>query len=246
MIAAMAERVQCSDCPIRHRAVCARCDDDELGALEKIKFYRSYDQGATIAMRGEPLEMLASVVRGVASLSRSIEDGRTQMVGLLFPSDFIGRPGRETLTYDVIAATPVTLCCFHRKPFERLMEDTPHVRERLLEMTLDELDAARDWMLLLGRKTAREKIASLLMLLHKRTEVPGLPSVDGRIVVDLPITREAVADHLGLTIETVSRQLTALRKDGLIELDGLRKIVIPDHRALQAETGDDEDDDIVV
>ena len=114
MIAALAERVQCSDCPIRHRAVCARCDDYELAELEKIKFYRSYDQGATIAMRGEPLEILASVVRGVASLSRSIEDGRTQMVGLLFPSDFIGRPGRDTLTYDVTAATPVTLCCFHR------------------------------------------------------------------------------------------------------------------------------------
>lgn len=242
----LTERTQCSECPIRHRAVCARCDDDELAQLDKIKFYRSFDQGETIALRGEPLEILASVVAGVANLTRSIEDGRTQMVGLLFPSDFIGRPGRETLTYDVTAATPVTLCCFHRKPFERVLVDTPHVRERLLEMTLDELDAARDWMLLLGRKTAREKIASLLVLLHKRTHAPDSADGGGRVTVHMPITRDAVADYLGVTIETVSRQLTALRKEGLIELDGLRTIIIPDLEAIYAETGDDDDGGVIV
>lgn len=232
---------ECSECPIRHRAVCARCEPVELDALSRIKFYKTYAAGQTIAIRGEPLETVASIVRGTATLTRSIEDGRTQLVGLLLPSDFIGRPGRSEAQYDVTAVTELTLCCFHRKPFEELLEAMPHVRERLLEMALDELDAARDWMLLLGRKTARERIASLLALIVKRSIRPdgGIMGDKGR--VELPITRETMANYLGLTIETVSRQLTRLRKDGIIQLEGKRTILIPDFGALLAETGDDDD-----
>ncbi|MEP1198961.1 transcriptional regulator FnrL [Tateyamaria sp.] len=231
----------CSSCPIRHRAVCARCDEDELGRLNEIKFYKSYVAGQTIAMRGDALDVVASVVEGTATLERVIEDGRTQMVGLLLPSDFIGRPGRETLQYDVTAVSDVTLCCFQRKPFETLLMEIPAVQQRLLEMALDELDAARDWMLLLGRKTAREKIASLLMLIAKRTM-----NQDGKVMgdvsrIELPISRETMANFLGLTIETVSRQFTGLRKDGVIDLDGNRIVRIPDLEALLFETGDDGD-----
>ncbi|APX10762.1 transcriptional regulator FnrL [Tateyamaria omphalii] len=231
----------CSSCPIRHRAVCARCDDDELVELNGIKFYKSYSAGQTIAMRGDALDVVASVVSGTATLERAIEDGRTQLVGLLLPSDFIGRPGRATLQYDVTAVTDVTLCCFYRKPFEALLVRIPHVQERMLEMALDELDAARDWMLLLGRKTAREKIASFLMLIAKRTVHP-----DGRVLgntsrIELPISREAMANFLGLTIETVSRQFTGLRKDGVIELDGNRSVIVPDLETLLLESGDDSD-----
>lgn len=231
----------CETCPIRHRAICARCDDNELEALNRIKFYKTYQAGQTVAIRGEPLTTVASIVSGTATLTRSIEDGRTQLVGLLLPSDFIGRPGREVAQYDVTAVTELTLCCFHRKPFEDLLERYPHVRERLLEMALDELDAARDWMLLLGRKTARERIASLLALIVRRSVRPDGDILGNLNRVDLPITRETMANYLGLTIETVSRQLTKLRKDGIIALEGKRTILIPDFGALLAETGDDDD-----
>ncbi len=233
--------VDCSACPIRHRAVCARCEDEELEELSRIKFYRSYPAGKTIAIRGEPSDIVASVVGGVATLTRSMEDGRTQLVGLLLPSDFIGRPGRTAIEYDVTAVTDLTLCCFHRKPFEELLVRFPHVRERLLEMALDELDAARDWMLLLGRKTARERIASLIALIVKRASRPDGLALGTATRIELPITRETMANYLGLTIETVSRQLTKLRADGIIELDGKRGIVIPDLGDLLAETGDDDD-----
>lgn len=231
----------CSACPIRHRAVCSKCNQDELAQLNRIKFYRTYAAGQTIAIRGEPLETVASIVRGTATLTRSIEDGRTQLVGLMLPSDFIGRPGRQAVPYDVTAVTEVTLCCFHRKPFENLLDRTPHLRERLLEMALDELDAARDWMLLLGRKTARERIASLLVLIVKRSIRPDGDVLGDASRIELPITRETMANYLGLTIETVSRQLTKLRQDGIIGLDGKRTILVPDFGALLAETGDDDD-----
>ena len=146
---------ECSDCPIRHRAVCARCEPDELQRLEEVKYYRTFEAGQTIIWSGDRMEFVASVVSGVSALTQTLEDGRRQMVGLLLPSDFVGRPGREVARFDVTAVTQTTLCCFRRKPFETMLEQTPNVSQRLLEMALDELDAAREWMLLLGRKTAR-------------------------------------------------------------------------------------------
>ena len=235
------ETHECSTCPVRKRAVCAQCDDAELERLNKIKFYKTYTAGQSIALRGDALDVVASMVTGTATLERVIEDGRTQMVGLLLPSDFIGRPGRATLQYDVTAVSDVTLCCFKRKPFEALLVEVPHVQERLLQMALDELDAARDWMLLLGRKTAREKIASLLMLIAKRTVNPDGETMGDTSCIELPISRETMSNFLGLTIETVSRQFTGLRKDGVIELDGNRLVRIPDLETLMFESGDDTD-----
>jgi len=233
--------LECGNCPIRHNAVCARCDTQELEELEKIKYYRSYEAGQTIVWSGDEMDFVASVVSGIATLSQTMEDGRTQMVGLLLPSDFVGRPGRITAPYDVVAVSDMLMCCFRRRPFEELMTTTPRVAQRLLEMTLDELDAAREWMLVLGRKTAREKIASLLMIIARRDASLNLRKAEGAMVFDLPLTREAMADYLGLTLETVSRQISALRKDGIIELQGKRHVTVPDFDLLIEEAGDDSD-----
>lgn len=239
--AVLAEPQDCGSCPIRHRAVCARCESDELELLDQIKYYRTYEAGQTIVWSGEPMEFVGSVVTGIATLSQTMEDGRTQMVGLLLPSDFVGRPGRSGAAYDVVATTDIVMCCFRKVPFEEMMIRTPHIAQRLLEMTLDELDAAREWMLVLGRKTAREKIASLLSIIARRDATLNLRSSDEKIVFDLPLTREAMADYLGLTLETVSRQISALKKDGVIVLEGKRNVTIPDFERLLEEAGDDND-----
>jgi CRP/FNR family transcriptional regulator len=233
--------LECGDCPIRHRAVCARCETDELAALEQIKYYRSYQAGQSIVWSGDRMDFVASVVTGIATLTQTMEDGRRQMVGLLLPSDFVGRPGRQTAAFDVTAATDVVMCCFRKKPFEEMMSRTPHIGQRLLEMTLDELDAAREWMLLLGRKTAREKIASLVAIIARREASLHLKETGSGMVVDLPLTREEMADYLGLTLETVSRQISALKKDGVIRLEGNRHVIIPDFDRLVEEAGDDAD-----
>ncbi|MDO5657426.1 MAG: Crp/Fnr family transcriptional regulator [Paracoccus sp. (in: a-proteobacteria)] len=227
------------DCPIRYHAVCARCEPAELATLDDTKFYRSFQAGQVIVWAGDRLDFVASVVSGVASLTQTLEDGRTQMVGLLLPSDFLGRPGRALALHTVTAVTDVQLCCFRRKPFEAMMREMPQISTRLLEMTLDELDAAREWLLLLGRKTAREKIASLLVVLARREARGRTP--EGRIEMDLALTREAMADYLGLTLETVSRQISAFKREGLLELEGKRRIALTDYQALLAESGDDGD-----
>lgn len=237
---------KCGDCPIRHRAVCARCETDELQQLEAIKYYKTVEAGQSIVWSGDTMDFVASIVTGIATLTQTLEDGRTQMVGLLLPSDFVGRPGRDEAPYDVTATTDVVLCCFRKKPFEKMMATTPHIGQRLLEMTLDELDAAREWMVLLGRKTAREKISSLLAIIVRRDASLHLSGADGPLEFTLPLTREAMADYLGLTLETVSRQVSALRKDGVISLQGKRHVTIPDFYRLLEETGDDADGGFLV
>jgi len=89
----------CGDCPIRHRAVCSRCEKDELEILDSIKNYKTYEAGQTIIWAGDQMQFVATVVIGVAALSQTMEDGRRQMVGLLLPSDFVGRPGRDRAPY---------------------------------------------------------------------------------------------------------------------------------------------------
>ena len=209
--------------------------------LDKIKYYRNYEAGQPVVWSGDQLDFVASVVTGIAALTQTMEDGRTQMVGLLLPSDFLGRPGREITSFDVTAVSDLTLCCFRRKPFEKLISATPNVSQRLLEMTLDELDSAREWMLVLGRKTAREKIASLIAIIARRESKLHLTRPEDGFRFELPLTREAMADYLGLTLETVSRQISALKRDGVIELLSNRQVHIPDFRTLLAETGDDAD-----
>ncbi|MXU65570.1 transcriptional regulator FnrL [Oceanomicrobium pacificus] len=235
----------CPQCPIRHSAVCSLCGPSELAELDAIKTYQTFQAGDVIAWAGEPQTIVGSVVSGVATLSRTLADGRRQMVGLLLPSDFIGRSRTQVAPYDVTAATEVTLCTFRKRAFDEMLDRTMHIERRLLQMTLDELDAAREWMLLLGRKTAREKIASLLVIVARRDAALHRREVGNGVSFRLPLTREAMADYLGLTIETVSRQISALRKAGVVEMHGTRDVTIPDFGRLLDESGDDADGGIV-
>ena len=230
----------CGNCPIHTRAVCAHCDADELSQLEEIKYYRNFEAGQTVIWAGDRMDFVASVVTGVATLTKTMEDGRTQMVGLMLPSDFVGRPGRDTAPFTVTATTDLLMCCFRKKQFEAMMVKTPHIAQRLLAMTLDELDAAREWMLLLGRKTAREKIASLFGIIARRDARLAASKLPKGASFDLPLTRTAMADYLGLTLETVSRQISALRLDDVVVLQGLRHVVVPDLNRLLAEAGADD------
>lgn len=229
---------RCSTCPIRHRAVCSQSTPDELVELDAAKYYQDYEPGQEIVGEGEPTQALGSVVSGVVALHKTLEDGRRQMVGLLFPSDFIGRPLRPVAPYDAVAVTPVKMCMFQRDRFEKILGSSSNLEHRLLEMTLDELDAARDWMLLLGRKTARERLASFLMIVIRRQAALDKHEVEDGLSVEIPLTREAIAEFLGLTIETVSRQFTALRKDGILDLPDRRHAVVLNAEALQDIAGD--------
>jgi CRP/FNR family transcriptional regulator len=131
------------------------------------------------------------------------------------------------------------LCIFPRKPFESLLSEIHELENRLFANMLDELDAARDWLLLLGRQQAREKVARFLLMIARR--IPNIGCSDGEDVdvfrFDLPLSRADTADFLGLTIETVSRQFTRLKTDDLIEVEQHRTIIVPSVSRLEAASG---------
>ena len=134
----------CSACPIRHNAICSRCQPDELNALDQMKTYRMFEKGEAITHIGENMAYVGLLVSGVAAISKSLEDGRKQILGILLPSDFVGRPGHPVSTYDVVAETPVEMCRFPIASFEKLLNQSPALGPRLLEKTFDELDTARE------------------------------------------------------------------------------------------------------
>ena len=226
---------RCGMCAIRQKAICAALRADEISALDRLSRRRLVPAGQTILGEGEAHTIFANIVSGVVKLTKTLDDGRQHIIGLLFASDFLGRAFRRDNPYFAEAATDVELCVFPAAGFEKLLPDHPGLEHRLFQFTLTELDACQEWMLLLARKRAEERVASFLLMIAKR-----VPSVQCRHAENragshfqLPLSRAEISDCLGLTIETVSRQMTRLKTKGVIELVNYREIVIPDVRALQ-------------
>lgn len=225
----------CMSCEARHQGVCGTLSPAQLSALAKHTKRRMVEAGHEVTRQGEDTPTYSNVLKGVVKLSKVMSDGRQQIVGLQFAPDFIGRPYSRTSSVAVEAASNTVVCSFPRDVMERLVVEEPHLGHKLHEQALKELDDARDWMLALGRKDAQEKIASLLCYLASHLD----PEAGVTTRFELPLSRMEIADYLGLTIETVSRQFTKLRKLGLIVVENSRIITIPDLNRLAAVAGFD-------
>ena len=224
---------------MRERAICGALDPDEVEALSAIGRRRSIEAGQSLIWEGDESMLVANVIEGVLKLSTGTQDGRELIVGVVYPSDFIGRPFGATTRHTVTALTDARVCVFTRADFDGFAKSHPALGHKLLTRTLTELDRTRRWMLLLGRKDAEEKIATFLLDMSERLVDVGRESdqVAPLERFELPFSRQQVADILGLTIETVSRQLTGLKRAGLIDLPSRRAVVIRDRTALEDLAG---------
>ena len=226
----------CASCAVRGRAICASLDAGELAELGRMGRRQRVKSGHTLIWEGDDAPLVANVLKGVLKLVVAASDGREQIVGIVFASDFIGRPfGKESL-YRVTAMTDAEVCIYNRNSFDAFAGAHPHLQQKLLRRTLDELDRARYWMMLLGRKSAAEKVASFLLEMSDRLAGQAGPTRRDD-VFELPLGRQQIADILGLTIETTCRQLTRMRADGLLDLPSRREVVIHDRRAVEAMAG---------
>ena len=166
-------------------------------------------------------------------LTAATADGREQTVGLLYPADFFGQPHAGEVDFTLATLTDVELCLFPRAAFERVLDDHQRMERLLLQRTFGSLNEARARILGLARKSAAEKLAGFLLEMAARAETDkDRANRAGPVTFDLPLTRGQIADVLGITIETVSRQLTRMRQSGLIGLPGGRTITISDRNAL--------------
>ncbi|WSG98357.1 Crp/Fnr family transcriptional regulator (plasmid) [Rhizobium johnstonii] len=221
--------VACRSCRARHGVVCGALSNSQLRELGRHSLRRTVGAGCEIIAQGSESSSYSNIMRGVVKLCKVMPDGRQQIVGLQFAPDFVGRPFVRESTLSAEAATDAEICFFPRNLLDRMISEAPELQRSLHDQALKELDAAREWMLTLGRRTAGEKVASLLYLIATHAEPQTATSTD----FDLPLSRTEIADFLGMTIETVSRQMTRLRKSGVIRIENFRHIIVPDMDELE-------------
>jgi len=204
----------CADCSVRPFSLCAALDKTELRELEHLGRHVHFASCETVFAQEEMTTSFYNLLQGVMRLYKLLPDGRRQIVGFALPGDFLGMATSVRHSFSADAIGPVAVCRFSRVSFARFVEDKAHLLRRINELTVRELDHAQDHMVLLGRRSAEEKVATFLIGWRDRlTQLTG-PSR----TVPLPMSRQDIADYLGLTIETVSRTFTKLERDGVIEI----------------------------
>ncbi len=220
---------RCEACFIRHRGICAALSPEQLERLSSIARRRTMPANQYIFRDGDEAISFAAIVSGVVKLIKTTAEGERHIIGLVYAPEFLGHTFAEQHRFSAAAATDVDMCTFPRAAFNRLLDEFPELERWLFEFTVRELDISRDWTLMLGRKSSYERVASLLLIIAKRSRNAGcLPFGENSAQFELPLTRSELADYLGLTLETVSRKISGLKRKGVIELRTTREIVVPD------------------
>lgn len=223
----------CAGCLARPLAICASIPAHETGALEAAAGEVLLPAGATLAHEGDPRREVYTVTRGMLRRVRLLPDGRRLVAGFLMAGDFIGFSGAAQYRHTLEAVTDCVLCVFTMQSMRLLCHQYPELESGMLAQACGELDATRGSLMLLARLGPAERLAGFLVELAERQQRRGGPACH----VDLPMTRTDIADHLGLTIETVSRSFTKLRQGGAIAFEDPRRIDLVDVQALRSAAG---------
>ncbi len=212
----------CASCDARPHSVCNAIPDSDLARLTAIATVTHAQPGTTFIQEGDPATHFFNISSGTVRMYKLLPDGRRQITGFAGVGHFLGLAVSETYAFSAEAIDTVRFCRFSRARVRTLLDDYPKMEKRLLEVASTELVAAQDQMLLLGRKTARERLASFLMMQARQ----GVMCQTSRTRFPLPMSRGDIADYLGLTIETVSRTFTKLRAEGFIDIPSASEITI--------------------
>ena len=189
--------------------------------------------GHIFIQEGDPAEHFFNVTAGTSKLYKLLPDGRRQVTGFPGIGYFLGLAVSTSYAFSAESLEPVRICRFSRTKLRGLLGDFPALEKNLLEVASHELVVAQEQMLLLGRKTARERLASFLIArANLLPHCAGHTLIGTRERIHLPMTRSDIADYLGLTIETISRTLSRFKAEKLIEIPNNSEIVLLKHDAL--------------
>jgi CRP/FNR family transcriptional regulator len=202
----------CADCNVRALSLCAPLDDEELRGLERLGQQARFAAKETLFSEDGEAAAVFSLTEGVARLYKLLPDGRRQIIGFALPGDFLGMALADRYSFSADAVTPIVACRFPKESFARFVETRPSMLRRMTEFETRELNLARNQMLLLGCRSAEQKVA--LFLIGWRDRLARLGDVSK--TMPLPMKRRDIADFLGLTIETVSRTFARLEREKVI------------------------------
>lgn len=207
------------------------------GVFQDIMSVRRYEPGELICRQGDPADAAFHVLEGEVKLYKLTADGRRQIVEFLKEGDFVGLSCDDEYAYSAEALTQARVGRLPRARLEQLLARSPELGARLLNFARRELACAHEQMLVLGRMSPLERVASFLLRLSQAAEDRG--ETGERLA--LPMSRLDIADHLGLTIETVSRCFTKLRKARIIDLPHASDVVLLDAERLADLASGDQD-----
>lgn len=223
-----AVRERCGRCSGRSVSICNAIDDEDLPVLVAESSRVAVSAGRCFIEEGAPAHDFYVLAGGRAKLFSLMPDGRRQIIGFAELGDFLGLASSETYAFTAEALGDVSLCRFPRSSIDRLVERFPRLRCRLQREASSELVKMQARLMLLGRKTARERLASFLVeqaipcCAHGQT----IQDEHGPLTLPLPMSRTDIADYLGLTIETVSRTFGLFKKEGLISVRGASSVTL--------------------
>lgn len=203
----------CDLCAVRERSICADLGPRELAQVEKTMARRSVAKGRALMEEGSPNDSLYIVIQGSFRLTKHLEDGRRQVTGFLFPGDFMGVRATAASAYTAEALEDSYVCLFPHKFLDSIAADCPGVKDRLIARGQTEYHKAQDHIVLLGKKSAEERVESFLHLIAQSI---GRDISGEATETPLPMPRQDIADYLGLRLETLSRTLAVLKKKGAI------------------------------
>jgi CRP/FNR family transcriptional regulator len=200
----------CSSCQLRAQSVCNAMQDYDLARLAAFAVEREFKIGETFIEEGEPALDSFTVTRGTVKLFKLLPDGCQQVTGFARVGHFLGLAAPDGYAFGAQALEAVSLCRFSRSKLRMLLQDSPALENRLLQIASTELVAAQEQMMLLRRKTARERLATFLVMRCRQSVCSGLLGES----VSLPMSRGEIADYLGITIERSAARSVALRRTG--------------------------------
>ncbi|MDR3464603.1 MAG: helix-turn-helix domain-containing protein [Xanthobacteraceae bacterium] len=203
---------QCTACSVRSLSLCAALEQSEMRGFERLAHQMHLARKESLFQQDELVSSVYNLNEGVARLYKLLPDGRRQIVGFALPGDFLGLTPNDCYSFSADAIGAAVVCRFSKTAFLSFVESKPRILRRMNEFTARELSLAQDQMLLLGRRSAEEKVAAFLVGWRERTEHHGMFSK----TLPLPMSRQDIADFLGLTIETVSRTFTKLERSKMI------------------------------
>jgi len=195
----------------------------------------SFSAGEALIWEGDQAGQIFDVLEGVLRVYKILPDGRRAIMGFLYPGDTLGVSFQHRSLFTAEAVTSVKVRRFSRDRFLSLVNQSPVLQSQLYALLCDKMSAAHEQMLLLGRKSAEERVVSFLLAVHRKCASGA--------EIELPMSRLDMADYLGLTIETVSRMMTSLTRRGLICATGRHRIALRKLGALRDIAGRDEGED---
>jgi CRP-like cAMP-binding protein len=201
--------------------------DADVQALNRLGTKIRVPHGRMIFGEGDPAEHAYKVVSGCVRLSRHISDGRRQVTQFLFPGDFFSFMEFGEHSFTAEAVNDLVLMAFPQKALLKLRNERANVQERFLTLVAQRVLDAHAHLVILGRATAKERVASFLISLSERI------GVEDDEILDVPMSRLDIADYLGLTIETVCRVLSELKRARIIDIPDPRHLVLRKIDALQ-------------